>query len=173
MVSHVEAVKFCVALSGILGGRCRLPNELEFEAYSAGGTGFDFFWTKEAWNPEAELSGREYALFNSFDSWKIISKDDALVGSKKPNQYGIYDSIGLIKEWVADEYQHGSGILVAESSGLPQYARDVKFTGGPLRIAKGGTYQGDLGCVGRWVRTASLPTNREDNVGFRVVLDGE
>ena len=86
-VSHIEAKKFCKFYGK------RLPTEAEWEFSARGGKKFqDYPWGNE------ESSD----LMNFRDSNKSWSVD---VASYPPNDFGLYDMVGNVREWVEDTYE--------------------------------------------------------------------
>ena len=86
-VSHTEAKKFCKFYGK------RLPTEAEWEFAARAGKNFqDFPWGNEE-NPD---------LMNFRDSNNSWAVD---VASYPPNDYGLYDMTGNVREWVEDTYE--------------------------------------------------------------------
>ena len=92
-MTQLAAVKFCEWLSAMTGHFYRLPTEAEWEyACRAGNTGaFSFQMDTEALD--------DYAWYASNSNEKYH-----LVGSKKPNAWGLYDMHGNVAEWTLDQY---------------------------------------------------------------------
>ena len=92
-MTQLAAVKFCEWLSAMTGHFYRLPTEAEWEyACRAGST------TSYSFGNTTENLG-EYA-------WYASNSDDKyqLVGTKKPNAWGLYDMHGNVAEWTLDQY---------------------------------------------------------------------
>ena len=92
-MTQLAAVKFCEWLSAMTGHFYRLPTEAEWEyACRAGST------TSYSFGNTTENLG-EYA-------WYASNSDDKyqLVGTKKPNTWGLYDMHGNVAEWTLDQY---------------------------------------------------------------------
>lgn len=87
-ISKEEAQDFLAKLTARNDGyRYRLPTEAEWEyAARAGG-------------PAAPASLDDVA-------WYASNSDDQThpVGQKKPNAWGLYDTLGNVREWVSDQY---------------------------------------------------------------------
>jgi formylglycine-generating enzyme required for sulfatase activity len=115
-----DAQKFCEALNNQNDGfRYRLPTEAEWEYAARAGT------TSSQYGPLDEVA------------WYIKNSDGQThpVGQKKPNQFGLYDTLGNVWEWVQDHY------------GLDYYTHSPESdpTGpatGEFRVARGGSWRG-------------------------------
>ncbi len=104
-VSWNEAREFLRKLSAREGGKpYRLPTEAEWEyACRAGSTGAYYFSDNEAmlgeyawYSKNVFCSGIAKALFASGGSHPV--------GQLKPNDWGLYDMLGNVWEWVQDWY---------------------------------------------------------------------
>ncbi|MDA7693581.1 formylglycine-generating enzyme family protein [Flavobacteriaceae bacterium] len=92
-MTQLAAVKFCEWLSAMTGHFYRLPTEAEWEyACRAGST------TSYSFGNEVEDLD-EYAWYASNSNEKY-----QLVGTKKPNAWGLYDMHGNVTEWTLDQY---------------------------------------------------------------------
>ena len=86
-VSHTDAKKFCKFYGK------RLPTEAEWEFAARAGKNFqDYPWGNEE-NPDF-MNFRD-----SNNSWSVD------VASYPPNDFGLYDMAGNVREWVEDTYE--------------------------------------------------------------------
>ncbi|MEM8910403.1 MAG: SUMF1/EgtB/PvdO family nonheme iron enzyme [Planctomycetota bacterium] len=90
MTQHA-ANKYCQWLSAQLGHFYRLPTEAEWEYACRAGSDSPFGCNSD------ELGDHAWYYDNSDDRYH-------LVGTKKPNAWGLHDMHGNVLEWVADGY---------------------------------------------------------------------
>lgn len=155
LLSWNDARAYCHWLGHLHGIRVRLPSEAEWEYACRAGTSAEFSFG----NDPLELA--EYAWFrgNSNNSHHSI-------GSRKPNDWGLYDLHGSAWEWCQDSY-HPSYI------GAPQNGAAWESTESRFRVFRGGGADcSSVDC--RVARRAKwFPTSRNLNLGFRPVCETE
>lgn len=150
-VSYADAVKYCNWLTSKFGGTWRLPTEAEWEFAARGGLSSENFeysggndWDELAWNKE-NSGGQPMP-----------------VGSKKPNESGLYDMSGNVWEWCQDWYddQYYQKSPKANPKGP---------SAGTERIIRGGSwyYMTFRGRVAE--RDSRIPEKGSLHIGFRVV----
>ena len=155
-VTHDEAVEFCRRLTarerqaGRLPEGCvyTLPTEAQWEyACRAGHLGdvpCEMAW--HGWFAEAMLI------------------DPAKVGTKPPNDWGLYDMWGNVGEWCRDWYGDYPGGTVRDPVGAPS---------GLLRAIRGGCGQDDSRQGWSTIRRSARPYARDLLVGLSLVLEAE
>ncbi len=82
------------------------------------------------------------------------------VGQKKPNPWGLYDMHGNVFEWCRDMHAHR----------LPG-GTDPLVSAGSNRVFRGGSWGSDARDCRSASRCFNGPSDRDLNVGFRVVLE--
>jgi len=149
-----QAVAFCDRLSALpaekaQGNRYRLPTEAEWEYACRAGTS-----TKWSFGDTKEKYG-EYAWFASNSSGHSHPS-----GLKKPNQWGLYDMYGNVKEWCNDNYASYDGASTTDPTGAENGPKVVRGGGWLTREE---TRTAD--------RNAADKKRRYPFLGFRVVLE--
>ena len=129
----------------------RLPTEAKWEYACRAGTTTAFSFGDN----EKQLG--EYAWFkgNAFKAGEIYAHK---VGLKKPNPWGLHDMHGNVWEWCSDWYGD-------ELSGDTNPAGP---NGGSTRVFRGGGWWYDTVNCRSASRNFFNPSNRDDDLGFRV-----
>src|SRR5215510_10450901 len=149
-VSWFEAQKFCEALNKKKDGHhYRLPTEAEWE-YAARGES-----TSSRYGSLTEV-----AWFRDNAGGKTHP-----VGQKKPNAFGLYDTLGNVWEWVEDWYA-----VDYYANGPQSDPRGPDH--GEYRILRGGSWRGVARGLARVSsRYVLRPGVRSNVLGFRCVRD--
>jgi formylglycine-generating enzyme required for sulfatase activity len=154
-VSWEDAVEFCKKLSDLpeekAAGRVyRLPTEAEWEyACRAGSkTAYSF--------GESSESLADYAWFDGNSNNQTHP-----VGEKKANAWGLYDMHGNVWEWCSDWYGEYPKGAVSDPVG-PREGSD--------RVHRGGSWSGVAALCRSARRGGGDPSNRFNDIGFRVAL---
>jgi formylglycine-generating enzyme required for sulfatase activity len=131
-MTHHAANKYAQWLSARTGEFYRLPTEAEWEyACRAGGTG-----------APAKLDEAAWYAGNADGKYQLVAK-------KKPNAWGLYDMLGNVMEWTAD--QHAP--YKAEAQTNPW----VRSTTPYPHAARGGSWNDQAAALTCTARTASTP----------------
>ncbi|MDR0687484.1 MAG: formylglycine-generating enzyme family protein, partial [Prevotellaceae bacterium] len=149
-VSWRNAQEFIGRLNAATGKQYRLPTEAEWEYAARGG---------------AKSRGYKYSGSHNLNNvawfWDNSGVRTHPVGSKLPNELGIYDMSGNVDEWCSDWY----GSYPASAQQDPMGAGS-----GSNRVYRGGNW----GIIGVGCRVAYRGYDRPDGSfagpGFRVVL---
>ncbi len=149
-VSWNDSQEFITKLNGLTGANFRLPTEAEWEYAARGGS---------------ESGGYKYSGSNSINdvAWYYDNSDYKThsVGTKSPNELGIYDMSGNVYEWCQDWY--GS-----YSSG--SQTNPYGPSSGSARVVRGGSWR----IIARYCRvsfrTYNSPDYRINYLGFRLVV---
>jgi formylglycine-generating enzyme required for sulfatase activity/WD40 repeat protein len=152
-VSWEDATEFCKRLSEKEGRTYRLPTEAEWEwACRNSGT---IVW--EGLYPGG-TGIKETAVARHLD----FPKTPHPVGSRSPNDAGIYDMFGNVAEWCADVFAEDgfSKAAFVDPEGPPK---------GLKRVVRGGAFQD--GDDAYFDRKGLGPSEKRPYVGFRIVLE--
>ena len=168
-VSWLDAGAYVRWLSGRTGETYRLPSEAEWEYAARAGTVTKRYWGDGSDGQCGYANGADDAWERSMegDNWLVADCGDgaartAPTGSYTPNQFGLYDMLGNVWEWVEDcwheNYARAPGDGTAWTSG-----GDCG-----LRVLRGGSWHNaprHLRSANRFGLTAGI---RYDARGFRV-----
>ena len=188
-VNWHDAKAYTRWLSQKTGQSYRLPSEAEWEYAARAGSTAARHWLRDArsgsWpsasqcayanggdrsfsdmligsveNPDAVgVATTISAYFASCEDWHHYS---APVGSYRPNDFGLHDTIGNVAEWTEDcwnkNYRRAPKDVQAWTAGNCQ-----------LRVARGGSYMSQQRQLRSAHRLAVRDTERRVTMGFRVV----
>ena len=142
-VSWYDIQRFLRKLNAMTGKNYRLPTEAEWEFAARGGNA---------------SRGYKYAGSNIRNEvmwyWDNIHE----VGTKSPNELGIYDMSGNVEEWCQDWYGDYSSLSQLNPKGP---------NSGSERVARSGSNYSN-GLVS--IRFSRTPDSRYNNLGFRLAL---
>ena len=149
-VSWDDCQEFIRKLNSLTGQNFRLPTEAEWEFACRGGN---------------NSRGYKYSGSNNLGSvaWYDGNSGNKThpVGTKAPNELGIYDMSGNVWEWCADWYgDYSSG---AQTNPTGPY-------GGSGRVGRGGSWDFNVRICRSSLRIHSDPTDRNINLGLRLAL---
>ena len=156
-VSWDDCQEFIAKLNDLTGLEFRLPTEAEWEYAARGGN---------------KRQGYKYAGSNTIDevAWYSDNAEDVgessrdygthPVGTKAPNELGLYDMSGNVWEWCSDWY----GSYTSSSQSNP-----TGPSSGSHRVYRGGSW-GSIadGCRVSY-RNRRTPDLRYNSLGFRLV----
>jgi len=134
----------------------RLPTEAEWEYAARGGI---------------ESKGYLYAGGNKIEELAWYSsnshRETKAVGLKLPNELGLYDMSGNVREWCHDWYDK-EYYLSCHKKGISKDPTGPES--GTYRVLRGGSWSlNSEGCRSTF-RATYLPDYRNDDIGFRLVL---
>ncbi len=151
-VSWKEIQEYVRKLNHITEGNYRLPTESEWEYAAKGGKG---------------SKGYTYSGSNDMNNvaWYYENSGGKThtVGTRQPNELGIFDLTGNVWEWCSDYYSRYSNIGETNPKGSSE---------GAFNVLRGGSWYGDDNECRISFRSWSNPVNRNLDYyyGFRLVL---
>ena len=149
-VSWDEAQEFVSKLSELTGKKYVLPTEAQWEYAARGGV---------------KSRGYKYSGSNTIDdvAWYAGNSETAAhpVGTKLPNELGIYDMSGNVWEWCSDWYSDYSDVSQTDPTGP---------SSGSGRVFRGGSWLYNARNCRVSNRPDGDPDYRDSNLGFRVAL---
>ncbi len=162
-VSLVDAQEYIEWLSKLTGKRYRLPTEAEWEYAARAGTNTIYWWGNEIGKNRANCNG-------CGSEWD--GKQTAPVGSFLPNNFGLYDTVGNVSEWVEDCWHKNY-------EGAPNDGSAWLEAGGAncsWGVIRGGSWHkapAILRASYRYGLSAVRFFDRYDEIGFRLAQDLE
>lgn len=151
-VSWNDAQAFCRWASEKTGKSIRLPTEAEWEFAARGGN---------------QSKGYEFSGSNILDdvAWYARNSGNRTheVGTKQPNELGLYDMVGNVTEWCADWYGPYSSDTQTNPKG-PISGEGHVLRGTDITIS----WPPECDIPGRGQRS---PDDRNGYTGYRVVMD--
>jgi formylglycine-generating enzyme required for sulfatase activity len=183
-VTWKEAIEFCARLGSLIserhrGFQYRLPSEIEWEYACRAGSSTDFFFGND------HESLHHYGWYDRtsgitpIDTIKMWRDDpnrdrffDAIykngckphsVGQKKPNEWGLFDLYGNVREWCSSWY----GEYVHKRS---TWLFGPDYTTEEYRVKKGGAFLDPPDKCSSCARSYDYATAADCATGFRVVL---
>ena len=149
-VSWNDCQDFISKLNAMTGKRFRLPTEAEWEYAARGGK---------------KSRGYQYSGNNTLGDIAWYSGNSSsrthAVGTKQPNELGIYDMAGNVWEWCQDwKGSYSSSPLV----------NPIGAVSGSLRVYRGGSWSSSARGCRTSCRNCFTPNGRDNNLGLRLVL---
>lgn len=144
-----DAMAFCKWLSDKTNQNIRLPSEAEWEYAMC---------SKSELNNAPSLNESAWYYDNSGFTTHPV-------GQKIPNEYGIYDMLGNVSEWVMDIWYHDYSRAPADGSsllGLPVTAR----------VIRGGSFERETNEMGPRMRDWYDESEAVVGTGFRILVSG-
>jgi formylglycine-generating enzyme required for sulfatase activity/serine/threonine protein kinase len=164
-ISWDDACAFCKWLSDTEGKTYRLPTEAEWEyACRAGTTGRTYGADGEELTKIGNVA--DASANATFPEWRTVKSSDGWVytspvGLFRPNNFGLYDTIGNAHEWCSDWY--GNDYYRTSPQTDPPGP-----SSGELRVSRGTSFNGIGDALSRSKHT---PAHHLPDWGFRVVCE--
>ena len=154
-VSWNDSQLFIDRLNTKTGKKYRLPTEAEWEYAARGGSQ----------SKKLDYAGSNDASLVAWFSDNSNGKPNT-VGKKIPNELGIYDMTGNVREWCADFYEE-----TYYKKAISDNPKGV--TNGISRVFRGGDYNDIKEDLSLTLRGSQTDNFLDKNLGFRLVLQGK
>lgn len=149
-VSWEQVQEFIALLNQASGLSYRLPTEAEWEFAARGGEKSD---------------GNKYSGYSVLGAcgWYYSNSESTTheVGTKYPNELGIYDMSGNVREWCNDWFEYYTSTSITNPQG-PSY--------GNMKVNRGGSWTTPAVNCRNSYRHTDFPTEKAQDLGFRLVL---
>ncbi|MDM8569020.1 formylglycine-generating enzyme family protein [Thiotrichales bacterium HSG1] len=143
-VSWHDAKDYCEWLNG------RLPTETEWEFAARGGKQSKFY----EYSGSNEKTLKHFALYSKCKTY--------IVGTKKPNELGLFDMSGNVWEWCMDWY---------DNYDIKSQINPKNISKGDKRVQRGGSWRTGIFQLRSTNRNKENPNSKYNDVGFRLVRD--
>ena len=148
-VSWEDCQTFITKLNGLAGKTFRLPTEAEWEYAARGGN---------------KSQGYKYSGGDSIGdvAWNYSNSSATTheVGTKTPNELGLYDMSGNVWEWCSDWHGSYSSSSQTDPAGPST---------GSSRVLRGGSWSEHAGYCRVSYRSCHTPSTRYGDLGLRLV----
>lgn len=149
------------------GMRWALPTEAQWEYACRAGSTTAYFWGNALNGDKANCEGNYPCATTTKGPYKQNTKTTP-VGSYAPNEWGLYDMHGNVREWCADWYGDYPRGEVTDPQGAPGLLRRLFV--GSFRVFRGGSWA-DGACFCRSAgRGGQAESDRGFDMGLRVAL---
>jgi outer membrane protein OmpA-like peptidoglycan-associated protein len=154
-INWFDAQAYIAWLNSVTGKTYRLPTEAEWEYAARGGNKSKGYYYVGG----ANLDKVAWYLDNA-------GRRSHTVGGKMPNELGIHDMAGNIREWCSGWYGE---YFYSSSPEMNPKGADV----GTKRVLRGGSYASDKNRMRLTFRNFDFPFDCHNDYGFRLVLSAE
>lgn len=167
-VGNVEAFIREKGLQQVPPGCYRLPTEAEWEYAARAGTQTSRFWGEGAHQAckFANVGDLSFGKNLSFESFVHQCYDRSpvysVVGNYQPNQFGLYDMLGNLAEWVVDAY-------AADYYSRSPKTDTVNLDFTLLNSIRGGAFMDQPWATRSALRSFGRANLRDMSTGFRLV----
>jgi formylglycine-generating enzyme required for sulfatase activity len=168
-VSWRDAREYAAWLSHKTGQRYRLPSDSEWEYAARAGSAAPRPWTTHIEAACTDANVADQTAAQQYPGWKVHPCSDGYVysspvGSFQPNEFGLYDMLGNVFEWVQDCWH-------PDYEGAPTDGSAWLSGDCTQRDMRGGSWFTAPPLVSSSARNRFEDTYRSNSVGFRLVRE--
>ena len=168
-VSWRDASEYAAWLSRKTSQRYRLPSDSEWEYAARAGSAASRPWSSNTAAACTAANVADQTAAKQFPGWKVHPCSDGYVysspvGSFQPNEFGLYDMLGNVFEWVQDCWHED--YRGAPTDGSAWLTGDCSQRG-----LRGGSWFTAPALVSTSARNRFEDTYRSNSVGFRLVRE--
>jgi formylglycine-generating enzyme required for sulfatase activity/predicted Ser/Thr protein kinase len=168
-VSWRDAREYAAWLSNKTGQRYRLPSDSEWEYAARAGSAAPRPWNANVAAACTDANVADQTAAQQYPGWKVHPCSDGYiysspVGSFQPNEFGLYDMLGNVFEWVQDCWH-------ADYRGAPTDGSAWLSGDCSQRDMRGGSWFTAPALVSASARNRFEDTYRSNSVGFRLVRE--
>ena len=160
-ITWAQARDYCRKLESVVGGRCRLPTEAEWEYACRAGTATPFSFGSALNGDNARCAGA-LEPYGTPESGSNSYTGAERVGRYVRSPWGIYDMHGNVFEWCEDYYGDYPSEDVTDPKGPPT---------GSVRVIRGGCWNYAPKLCRSAFRGRKLEGQHDNTVGFRVCCE--
>ena len=159
-VSWRQCKEFIVRLNLLIDGPAfRLPTEAEWEYAARAGTKTAYYFGNDATGLD------DFAWYK-----KNGDKQTHLVGTKKPNPWGLYDMYGNVWEWCEDKFTREAYPFSGKEE-IADFCNRGSEIGTASQVIRGGAFTFSAGFCRSAARSGGDPWHEIFDIGLRLVRD--
>lgn len=169
-ISWTDAQQYTEWLTLLTGKNYRLLTEAEWEYAARAGTNTTYYWGAHFDASKANCCKVvSFEDMRTAEAWYSAMQPD-IVGSYSPNQFGLYDMLGNVSEWVADDWHDNYSSAPTDGSAWVNRGEGYEII--EFRVHRGGSiFEDSEGISVYWRHRHYDRVSPAHGIGFRVARD--